>query len=387
MKWKGWEKTLLQVTDPTGVSGTREVQAITPVIVSASRSTDIPAFYGNWFLAGLNAGYVRWKSPFGVNPVYVSFEKTRVFAFWSKNPEPFLPCLDTLDHRRFGYYFLFTLNDYDAERLEPHVPCIDKRIDTFIRLSRRIGKGRVVWRFDPLVLSDRISVSVLLQKIQEVGDPVAPYTRRLVISFVDIEKYGKVQRNLRAGGFSDIREFTDAEVAEFCNGLSALNQRWGLPITACGEKRDLSAYGIGRGQRISPDLLIQEFGKDRELMKFLHPEEQKILEGFEGVSDPFRHLKDPGQRNTCRSSQKISGSTPPACSCVRTAMRTHQRPLPAGITRVPVRIVTAGYSVTRSRSKTMQFSGTISHISNGAPCHGENGPVLKSPADYVIRSG
>ncbi len=200
MKWKGWEKIPLIVPDPSDPSKSCRVEAIAPLIISASRSTDIPAFYGDWFMERLAAGYVRWKSPFGGNPVYVSFEKTRVFVFWSKNPAPFLSRIGELDRMGYGYYFLFTLNDYDAERLEPGVPSVDERIDTFIRLSRRIGKGRVVWRFDPLVLSDRITVQDLLEKIESIGDRIAPFTERLVFSFVDIEKYAKVRRNLQAAG-------------------------------------------------------------------------------------------------------------------------------------------------------------------------------------------
>jgi hypothetical protein len=300
MKWKGWEKIPFKIPDPNRPTGTLIVDAIAPVIVSASRSTDIPAFYGEWFMARLDAGYARWKSPFGGNPVYVSFEKTRVFVFWSKNPGPFLPHLDTLDRLGFRYYFLFTLNDYDAEGLEPHVPLPDERIETFIRLSQRIGRGRVVWRFDPLVLSNRITVADLLRKIQNIGDRIAPFTERMVFSFVDIEKYGKVKRNLNASGFGDIREFTDNEMVEFSIGLAALNKTWGLIITACGEQRDLSQYGIGRGQCISYDLMVREFSDDAVLMEFLCPGDQRTLHGSSAPAEPSRALKDPGQRNTCR---------------------------------------------------------------------------------------
>ena len=185
-----------------------------------------------------------------------------------------------LDRLGYGYYFLFTLNDYDAERLEPGVPPVDERIDTFIRLSRRIGKGRVVWRFDPLVLSDRITVHDLLEKVRRIGDRIAPFTERLVFSFVDIEKYAKVRRNLQAAGITGAREFTDDEVEEFCAGLASLNKRWGLSISACAEGRDLSRFGIGRGQCISYDLMAQEFGDDRDLMDFLQPDDQQTLGGM-----------------------------------------------------------------------------------------------------------
>jgi DNA repair photolyase len=331
MKWKGWEKTLLEINDPSAPSGIRTVEAIAPVIVSASRSTDIPAFYGDWFMDRLKAGYIRWKSPFGGTPVFVSFHKTRLFVFWSKNPAPFLPRLDTLDKLGYRYYFLFTLNDYDGEQLEPNVPPLDERIDTFIRLSERIGKGRVVWRFDPLVLSDTLSVGDLLEKARKIGDRVAPFTRRLVFSFVDIEKYAKVQRNLRAGGCMGAREFTEEEVAAFCEGIRSLNRQWGLEITACAERRDLSRYGIGRGQCISYDLMTKEFPDDAELMAFLHPERQQTLAGGTQGSDPSRQLKDPGQRNTCRCI--VSKDIGQYSTCMHLCAYCYANTSPSSVTR------------------------------------------------------
>jgi hypothetical protein len=300
MKWNGWDKIPLTIPDPSNPQGTCVVEAIAPLIVSASRSTDIPAFYGDWFMARLHAGYVRWISPFGGSQVIVSFANARLLVFWSKNPGPFLPCLDTLDRAGFSYYFLYTLNDYESEGFEPGVPPCEERIGTFIRLSQRIGKGRVVWRFDPLILSGQISVDILLKRIQRIGDRIAPFTRRMVFSFVDIEKYGKVKKNLQRQGLNTVREFTEDEIGEFCSGLAALNKRWGLIITTCGERHDLMRYGIGRGQCISYDLITQEFGEDHVLMEFLHPSDQKTLAGTAGSADPSRSLKDPGQRNTCR---------------------------------------------------------------------------------------
>jgi hypothetical protein len=300
MKWNGWETIPLTITDNTHSLGTPRVDAIAPLIISASRSTDIPAFYGEWFMERLKAGYVKWKSPFGGSPIYVSFAKARLFVFWSKNPAPFLQYLDTLDNCGLGYYFLFTLNNYDIEGLEPRVPPCDERIKTFIRISKRIGKGKIVWRFDPLVLSDCISVDDLLERARWIGDRIAPFTERMVFSFVDIEKYGNVKRNLQRQGFPDVREFTEKEVDAFCTGLAELNKRWGFTITACSEWRDLTQYGIGRGQCISYDLITREFRHDPVLMEFLRPESQQTLAGTPVANDPSRRLKDPGQRNTCR---------------------------------------------------------------------------------------
>lgn len=302
MRWKGWEHVPLEVPDPGMPGSTCAVDAIAPLIVSASRSTDIPAFYGDWLMARLRAGYVKWKSPFGGKPVYVSFEKARLFVFWSKDPAPFMRHLDTLDREGYGCYFLYTLNNYGPEGLEPGVPSLDERIGTFIRLSRRIGKGKVVWRYDPLVLSDTVEVATLLGRIEAVGDRIHPFCERLIFSFVDIQKYAKVKRNLERQGLSGIREFTEDEVRQFCKGIASLSRRWNLAITACGEGRDLSAYGIGKGQCISYDLISREFAGDRKLMDFLHSAGiagQKTLAGAEMSGNPARWLKDPGQRNAC----------------------------------------------------------------------------------------
>ncbi len=96
-------------------------------------------------------GYVKWKNPFNGTPLYISFKETRVVVFWTKNPKPmFKQTLDFLDEHVKNYYFQFTLNDYDQEGFEGKVPRVESRINTFKELSNRIGKDKVVWRFDPL---------------------------------------------------------------------------------------------------------------------------------------------------------------------------------------------------------------------------------------------
>ena len=301
MRWKGWDRVELEVHDPSDHTGRITVSAIAPVVVSASRSTDIPAFYADWFMNRLNAEYVKWKSPFGGQPVYVSFTKTRVFAFWSKNPAPFLPVLDLLDQKQYGYFFLFTLNDYEKDRIEPGIPSLEDRIRTFRQLSQRIGAGRMIWRFDPLLLSDHISIDDLLDRIEGIGDRIFPYTRRLVVSFIDIAKYSRVQRNLMRSGFGDVRELSDREEVYLAGQLSALNERWALSISACGEHRDLSHFGISRGQCIGYDMLREEFREDPALAGFLTPPLQESFHRArkERPPDPRKYFKDPGQRSTC----------------------------------------------------------------------------------------
>ena len=141
-----------------------------PEIISASRSTDIPAFYADWFFHRLKVGYSAWTNPFNGVKSYVSYEKTRFIVFWSKNPRPLLIHLDYLKERNIGCYIQYTLNDYEKEGLERGVPKLSERIDTFKQLVDKLGKGRVIWRFDPLILTDDISIDTLLSKIERIGD-------------------------------------------------------------------------------------------------------------------------------------------------------------------------------------------------------------------------
>lgn len=165
-------------------NGTK-VKAIAPVIVSASRSTDIPAYFPKWFVSRFNGGrgYVKWFNPFNQKPVYVSFEKTKVIVFWSKNPKPFIPYLPQLDAAGVHYYFQFTLNDYHQENLEPNVPSVESRIRTFKKLASVIGPERVVWRFDPVLFTKALTpreVATRIFKISKKSLKAAPIDWYLV---------------------------------------------------------------------------------------------------------------------------------------------------------------------------------------------------------------
>ena len=87
--------------------------------------------------------------------------------------------LDYLQERNINCYIQYTLNDYVAEGLERGVPNVAERIETFKTLVDKLGKGRVVWRFDPLILTDKISIDDLLRKIENIGNkikfPINPY--------------------------------------------------------------------------------------------------------------------------------------------------------------------------------------------------------------------
>lgn len=275
------------------------VLAQAPIIVSASRSTDIPTFYADWFVDRWKAGYVKWKNPFNGVPLYVSFKNTKVVVFWTKNPKPMMKHLDFLDENVKNYYFQFSLNDYDKEGFEGKVPRLESRIATFKELSNRIGKEKVVWRFDPLLLTNEIDVKELLKRLEKIGDELYKYTNKLVFSFADIGIYKKVENNLIRSNIQYI-EFTLETMLEFAEGLQKLNKKWGLEMATCAEKFDLNKYGINHNKCIDDDLMTDLFHQDEELMKFLGVEfkEPTLFDATAGITKT-KKIKDKGQREAC----------------------------------------------------------------------------------------
>lgn len=289
------------------------VQGCAPVIISASRSTDIPAFYAKWFVNRLKKGYCVWYNPFNQKAMYISFKNMKVIVFWTKNPEPMIQYLPELDKHGIHYYFQVTLNDYESENFEPNVPSLNQRIATFRRLSDMIGKERVIWRFDPLILSDTLSPRQLLIRIFHIGNELKGYTEKLVFSFVDVKAYRKVQNNLiKETSFYEKSNVEYAEPesekrTELVEGLVKLREYWGkegwnLTLATCGEDIDLEKYDIKHNRCIDGELMEKLFANDKELVYYLHTGKQPKPDLFGGMPEiPLdkKNLKDKGQRKVC----------------------------------------------------------------------------------------
>jgi DNA repair photolyase len=274
------------------------INSIAPEIISASRSTDIPAFYSEWFMNRLREGYVKWVNPFNQKAQYVAFEKAKVIVFWSKNPRPLMPYLHEIDKKGLLYYFHFTLNDYENEKLEPNVPPLKDRIATFQALSDKIGKDRVIWRFDPLVLTKDLNIKGLMDKVKRVGDQIANKTTKLIFSFADISDYQKVGRNLKNAKINYI-DFTKEYMTEAAIGISELCKGWGIEASTCAEAIELSQFGIKHNKCIDDDLILKISNYDNTIKKLFGIEEDLQKGLFEINSKPKKKLKDLGQRLAC----------------------------------------------------------------------------------------
>ena len=269
-----------------------------PVIVSASRSTDIPAFYADWFMNRLRAGYCVWYNPFNQKPMYISFAKMKVVVFWTKNPEPILKYLPELD--RLGIF-------------EPNVGPVDHRVEVFKRLSDAIGKEKVIWRFDPLIVTPKLSARQLLTKVYHIGNQLKGYTDKLVFSFIDVKAYRKVQNNLIKETPYYSRETVESAepsgnyLVELVEGLAKLrdhwkDEGWDLTLATCGESIDLGKYGIEHNRCIDGALMERIFSDDKELVYYLHTgnlPEPDLFGGIPNIPEERKNLKDKGQRKVC----------------------------------------------------------------------------------------
>lgn len=289
------------------------VEATAPVIISASRSTDIPAFYAKWFFNRLAKGYCAWYNPFNQQKMYISFKNCKVVVFWTKNPKPILPYLHELDERGIHYYFQVTLNDYVKEGFEPNVSSVDDRIETFKKLSEKIGKERVIWRFDPLIITPNITPRDLLTRIWHVGNKLKGYTDKLVFSFVDVKAYRKVQNNLVKETMlftkDDIEnaEANHSQRMEIVQGLQKIrevwhDEGWNVEIATCAEDIDLESYGIEHNRCIDGELMKRIFAEDEELVYYLHTlkwPERDMFGQMPPIPEKKKNVKDVGQRKIC----------------------------------------------------------------------------------------
>lgn len=251
-------------------------------------------------------------NPFNQQKMYISFKKCKIVVFWTKNPKPILPYLHELDERGIYYYFQVTLNDYVKEGLEPNVSSVEDRVETFKKLSDMIGKEKVIWRFDPLIITPNITPRDLLTRIWHIGNKLKGYTNKLVFSFVDVKDYRKVQSNLIKELCFTKENVGNAEVnlaqrIEIVEGLQKIREAWhkdgwNVEIATCAEDIDLEAYGIEHNRCIDGELMKQLFAEDEELVYYLQTlklPERDLFGNLPPIPEKVRNVKDKGQRKVC----------------------------------------------------------------------------------------
>ncbi len=197
----------------------------------------------------------------------VSLKKEDVDAliFWSRYPEPFSCCLDMIDQKNIPYYFMLTINNYPGF-LEPHSVDLKSILESIKELNKRIGQSRIIWRYDPIIISEETPVTFHKNNFQMLAGLIAPFARRVIISFVDF--YRKVNSRFKKIGFipEEIREDPD-KLEDLISFLMEIARNYGLEIQTCAEDISGQRISIKRGKCIDDELLNTLFGLDIKYMK------------------------------------------------------------------------------------------------------------------------
>ncbi len=246
------------------------------MIISASRRTDIPAFFSEWFINRIKEGYVLSRNPMNRNQLLrlvLSPDIVDCIVFWTKNPIPMIPKLDAL--KDYCYYFQFTLTGYGKD-VEAHLP--DKKKDlipAFQRLSEKIGPERVIWRYDPILVNDTYTVDYHISAFTQIAEALNGYTEKCVFSFVD--DYSKNSTALRS---LNVRNLSGDEMRDISVKLRDIAKANNMVIATCAEEIDLEELGIEHNACVDKALI------------------ERLTGGK--IKDTKKNTKDSGQRKACK---------------------------------------------------------------------------------------
>ena len=207
------------------------------MIINSGNRTDIPAFYSEWFYNRIKAGEVLVRNPYNLNAVTryrLDPEVVDLLVFGTKNPAPMLPRLHELD--AFRQLWHVTITPYGKD-IEPNVPDKHEVLASFRELSRIVGKDCVVWRYDPVFLSERYPLEYHLRAFETMTAELEGYTGQVVISFIDL--FQKTRKN-----FPEVREVYEPEQEALSEAFVSIAQDHGMKVVACLEDPGLARFGV-----------------------------------------------------------------------------------------------------------------------------------------------
>jgi len=236
------------------------------LVISASRRTDIPAFYADWFIRRIEAGYCTVPNPYNrsqVNRISLEPNDVDAIVFWTRHPRPMFPSLLKLEESGYRFYFMISILGYPRQ-FEPHGPDLNQSILDFQELSGRIGPDRVIWRYDPVILSPATDGQYHLEHFHEIAESLQGATKRVVISIVDIYRKNNKRMALLEDEFRPVQSETEvkAQICRLMPQLVSVASSVGMEIQSCAEEIDLDTFGIKTGKCIDDRLLNEIFASD-----------------------------------------------------------------------------------------------------------------------------
>jgi DNA repair photolyase len=231
-------------------------------LISASRRTDLPAFYADWFIQRLRSGSASWVNPFNgaVSTVSLAAQDVAAIVFWTRNFSPMLRHLDELEARGYRYLIHFTLTAL-PRIYETHVPSVRSAVRQMRALAERIGPERVLWRYDPILISRESDFAFHRRNFEALARDLEGATRQCSVSFLQV--YGKVRRNFTKRNLP-LPNPDDAQRRELAAELAAIGARCGISVLACCNDQ-LLGDGVGKARCVDreqalglwPDLRLE----------------------------------------------------------------------------------------------------------------------------------
>jgi len=260
------------------------------MIISASRRTDIPAYFADWFIQRLKDGFIYVRNPINrkqVSKILLSPDIVECIVFWTKNPaEGFINKLKEIDHLGYKYYFQFTITSYD-DLIEKNVPKKSELIEKFIRISKKVGKEKIIWRYDPIFINKKYSINYHEKYFEYISQKLNQYTNKCIISFIDV--YQKIKKRLFQ---NDINELHEKQMKNIAEKIAMIAKQYNIVIESCCEIIDLSLFDINHSHCIDPYLINKIIGK-----KYYYPKDKSQRKACGCVESI-----DVGAYNTCRNS-------------------------------------------------------------------------------------
>ncbi len=224
------------------------------MIINTGGRTDTVQYYTDWLMRRFEEGYALTRNPLfptKVNRYELDPKVVDCVVFCSKNYQPILPRLHEITDR-FNTYFHYTITAYGRD-IEPGVPPIDESMATLIELSQLVGRQRVSWRYDPVLLTRDYTIQRHLETFDRMARSLAPHIDRCIFSFV--EMYKKLRFNM-----PELIPLSVEDMDELARGLGSIAATYGMRIQTCGTNGDFSRYGIQSSGCMTLDILGEANG-------------------------------------------------------------------------------------------------------------------------------
>ena len=224
------------------------------MIINVGGRTDIVNYYTPWLINRIKEGYVYSRNPLfpnNISKINLSPDKVDCLIFCSKNYKPIIKYIDKIN-KMYRIICHYTITAYGKD-VEPNVPSIDESINTLIKLSKIVGKEKIIWRYDPLLLTKNYSVDYLIKMYDYIASKVYNYVSKVVFSFV--EMYKKLKYNM-----PEIILFKEEDKIKLVQEIGNISKKYNIRVQTCGTDEVYEKYGIQKSGCTTKEFLETALG-------------------------------------------------------------------------------------------------------------------------------